>query len=179
MEITEKDLEDLIFDDALKGGFRLFDRGFTPFLIGMAIPNKIYWQRQVSLGSYGIADIIGYGRYQGCLHVDIIELKNKPLRSEDFDQVLRYQTAVREALINSRIKCDLKIRSYLVGPMVDSGHYIQNFLNIPIFTFKFNVDGFAFERHIGGWCRGGGELRLDEIKRSDVNVFVPEIQFHG
>jgi hypothetical protein len=168
MEILEKDLEDLIFGALGNEPSVLHSIGFKTDLMMTPNNNNVYWFRQVNLKGYGIADIIGYSRIGKSIHVDIIELKNVPLTSKDFDQVFRYKTAIEEALKN-RLKgrnLYVWVNCYLVGPSIDSGHYIQNNSMITLFTFKYGLHGFIFEPHRGGWCRDGGILELGDISFS-------------
>jgi hypothetical protein len=173
MEITEKDLEDLIFDDLLDGGYELVNRNFNPFLVQMSLPNRVLWARQVQLPGYGVADIIGYSRFMGVLHVDIYELKNQPLKSQDFEQVLRYKTAVREALDNMKRRFEYNINCSLVGPSIESGHFIHNFSNVKLFTFTYSLRGIEFEWHSTGWRNGKGNLKLTDIATHKFTVVEP------
>lgn len=177
MDITEKDLEDLMFDDlSANHGRKLEQRGFKTQL--RQIPEGKKWLRQVQLKDYGVADIIGFARHKGRMIVDVIELKNKPLALPDYEQVFRYKKAVDEILFNTfkghfyhDVKC------FLVGPGIDSGHYLHNELyNLDVHTFKFSVDGFIFERHGTGWYRGDGKLTyFDVVPRRKHNIKLTEL----
>jgi hypothetical protein len=179
MEITEKDLEDLIFDDLVEtGGSDLIDRGFNTGLISREhFQNRVHWHRQVSFGAYGIADLVGYTRQNGSIYIDIVELKNVPLKCGDFDQLLRYKTAALEVAENT-FKGDFAchVSTYLVGPSIDAGHYIHNQIRfaLNLYTFKFSIAGFQFEHHSAGWHRSDAKgLSLADVRsarRCELNV---------
>jgi hypothetical protein len=174
MQITEKDLEDLMFDDLINGGDRLRSRGFTTDLTTYNLPNKVYWKRQLNLKQYGIADIVGFTRMPGGISVELIELKNVPLKSEDFNQVLRYAAGI-ESIIRWRFKgIKVFISSYLVGPSIETGHFIHNSSRVELVTFDFKVDGFEFRHHTKGWTIGDrGSIKLTDLKLCE---FVPMTQ---
>jgi hypothetical protein len=177
MEITEKDLEDLIFDALLYGGDDLLDTGLDTDLVYRG-SSETHWYRQPNLGAYGIADIIGVTRYAGKIWVDVIELKNRPLKTEDFEQVFRYETAVNEIINNTfRRPVIRRIRCYLVGPSIETGHYTHNHTGITIFTFKFTVKGFKFYRHTPNWIKSSHKnLSIKNISYGSKVIVQPKQQ---
>lgn len=164
MEITEKDLEDLIFDALIKDHRTLTSIGFKTDVMALRTPNKVVWNRQVELGDYGRADIIGYTRGWGTIFVDIIELKNVPITHKDFEQICRYRTAVRE-IIRNTFKGHFwpEVHIYLVGPSIDSGHFIQDHTGCRMFIFSYGLTGFAFNQIKGKWYRGNGDLTMSKV----------------
>lgn len=182
MEITEKDLEDLIFKDLRKTrGLILAERGLSLQLTDSDWPNTVCWRRQVDLKGYGIADIIGYSRLRGVIHVDLIELKNKPLKSEDFNQVLRYKKAIQILAENTFKKRRMvMVNSILIGPDIESGHYIHNDAGVNVFTFEFNVDGFDFEYHSASWHRPDtSDIKYVDVRSSDFLKVLPIEKEHA
>jgi hypothetical protein len=176
MEISEKDLEDVMFKDLADGGDRLRSRGFTTYLTNHVIENKIYWYRQVNFKEYGIADLVGVARHRGHIIIDVVELKNRPLKSEDFDQVLRYKRAIREVMSNTFKRSrrpDFMITPYLVGPSISCGHYIHNELHGGLYTFDFTVSGFEFEGHTPSWYRPNCKPSLSTITYANQCVISP------
>jgi hypothetical protein len=173
MNIVEIDLEDLIFQDLItRSGSTLLSRGLNLHLLQIPV-QRTYWHRQVTLGDYGICDIVGYTRFRGSILVDLIELKNRPIKSEDFDQLMRYKTAIKGIIKNTFSKnvC-FHISTYLIGPGIEDGHYIQNNMPVNLTTFTFNVDGFRFTHHHGGWIRSSSEnLNLHHL-RLDTGIVV-------
>lgn len=176
MQITEKDLEDLIFSAISEGPYILFERGFTTSLIiNECEDNKVRWYRQVELSSYGRADLIGVQRFKGALKVNIIELKNVPVVSKDFNQVLRYKRAIQEILRNT-LKGEFynRIDCYLVGPSLEDGHFIQNYSSVDFIEFSYSINGISFKMTSkGAWMRGDGKLSLDQVSSSQRCVSNP------
>lgn len=175
MEITEKDLEDLIFEDLRTGGYNLIRRGFNCELISDRFPNRIFWYRQVPLKSYGIADIIGFSRWRGMIHVAVIELKNVPIQAADFEQLFRYRQAVKTILKNSFKHATFNIECILVGPSISSGHYIHNVCRSTVVEFTYSLSGVEFQSHEGGWfrtdCKG---MNLRDIKCAN-EIVIPGV----
>jgi hypothetical protein len=167
MDIAEKDLEDIIFNDLVNDPENVFTTGLSLSLIHMPNYNNIYWHRQVDLVSYGRADIIGYSRKDGCLYVNIIELKVQPLISADFNQVLRYKTAVNEIIKNSFKNIYSEIRCYLIGPSIQDGHFIANNSTVRTITYNFSLRGFKFESlNDARWHKGDGNLSFGHIRKN-------------
>jgi hypothetical protein len=176
MQITEKDLEDMIFMDIERGCPNCYDRGLEIPLLWESHENKVYWYRQVNLGAYGIADLVGFTRQDGNIYVNIVELKNIPLTAKDFNQVFRYKTGVSE-IIKSTFKRKVRfaIEVFLIGPSIDDGHYIQNESNITLFTFEFSLDGFQFDKKTSGWVRTDAKkMSANAVSYSDRRIMVPE-----
>jgi hypothetical protein len=165
MEITEKDLEDLIFESLLKAPGSLSVRGLTPTLVCLKGNNRVHWQRQVELRGYGRADIIGWCRCRGNIHVNIMELKNVPIVSHDFNQIGRYREAVAEIVRNSFKGHQYPfIDCYLIGPSIQDGHYIQNVFPGKVYTFDYSIRGVRFKQS-GTWRNGDGDLHINHINR--------------
>jgi hypothetical protein len=170
MEISEKELEELMYEDLTTTNGKYLNRiGFHVSCM-LREAGDTTWLRQVRMEPYGIADIIGYRRSRGYLIVDIIELKNRPLEAHDFDQVLRYQTAIYEMLKNSRNKMRVSVESTLVGRGVNSGHYIHNYGNVNVFSFNYGLKGFDFELNPNSWCKNGGRMMLDSFTAAETKT---------
>lgn len=179
MQITEKDLEDLIFSDLEHDPVYITQTGLRLNLLTMVNDNNIHWMRQVDLKHYGRADIIGYSRFMGRIYVDVIELKNVPLQPDDFNQVFRYKAAVMEILHNTfKGRFSFVVNSYLIGPSMNEGHWIHNNSNCIVYTFKFGLHGFRFTRHDGGWHLGEGKLSRYDYSCSD-SLTHPPINVYG
>lgn len=176
MEITERDLENLIFDDLRDGGWHLHERGFKCPLIADSFPNKVFWYRQVPMKSYGIADIIGFTRYRGIIHVALIELKNVPITANDFEQLFRYKQGIRTIVENTFDNVRAVISSILVGPSISSGHYINNVTDCTIVEFNYSLKGFDFQSHNGNWVRTDCKnITLRDIKCTN-EIVLPGLQ---
>lgn len=161
MQFSEKEIEDLIFTDLEDlNGSSLKRRGFQVIHTGLMEfedePPTIRWFRQLDLGAYGRADIVGIYRYRGNVVVELIELKVVNLKSDDIDQICRYETGIVDAINKCfRKKVKIVVNKYLVGTGIDSGHYIANQININIVEFNYDLDGFNFKQHgpINTWHR--------------------------
>jgi hypothetical protein len=158
MEITERDLEDLIFTDLSEEPLNVLASGLKLRLLMGPNDNVIHWHRQVDLRQYGRADIIGYSRNKGRLEIDIIELKNRPLKCEDFEQIFRYKQGVQELIYNKFRSVHPIIYCYLIGAALESGHFMQNNCACSVYTFNFSLRGFSFQYLSGGWRLGDGKL---------------------
>jgi hypothetical protein len=155
MQISEKELEDYIFEDlTFNSGMGMLSRGLTTFhnrLLKSDIICQSKWLRQVDLGPYGRADIIGYYRYKGRIIVELFELKVVPIESGDIDQICRYQKAIEDYFGD---KFSLEIYKYLIGTDIRSGHYIHNMLDdLIIAEFHYSLFGISFKSHSGAWSR--------------------------
>ena len=168
MEITEKELEDLIFSDLQFDPYSLVATGLDLTLVSLPTPNKVYWGRQVDFKQYGRADLVGWTRYKGSIYVDLIELKNRELTNNDFNQVFKYKQAIEEAFSNTARLTNryhrLNVSCYLVGRGLNECHFLHNNSGVVIYTYKFGLKGFQFERCDGGWRSGDVELTLNDCR---------------
>ena len=167
MQITEKELESIICKNLTtqEGCEKLLERG----LHINSKPNRIF--RQLDLNPYGRADIITATKHSFysesmqticshiCLH--IYELKIEPLKSDDIDQLYRYAQALKE--ITDDRRNHYSIECTLIGPSVNSGHYIFNHLDCGMFTFEYTIEGILFSSSNSGWHKGTGNLSLSDI----------------
>lgn len=153
MTISESELEELLLEDFRDNdGQLLSSRGFETALSMMAQEGSTSprFISQFNLGPYGIADIVGYTRLGQKIIVELFELKIVPLTVADFDQICRY----RKAILRYFERFDIRMRMYLVGPSLSTGHYIHNCIdNLTVVTFNYNLDGIIFESHSGGWFK--------------------------
>lgn len=159
MTLSEKEIEDLLFHDLTEyAGMGIHERGFKhkmhPF-------DQFKWARQVNLGAYGILDLVGWGKVDGKIIINLMELKAVPLRAADFDQILRYKTAIDGMLSEKLSHSNYQINGFLVGPEIQEGHYIHNWVNnFSVVTYKYSIHGITFETHRGNWCRTDSKLSL-------------------
>lgn len=153
MQISEKELEDYIFEDLKSDGSTLFNRGLdTPYcslLNGVGAEGiKATWKRQVNLDPYGVADIIGFYRYSGVIHVEILELKIREVKLEDFEQISRYRRAVERMVANTYPNRKLPIKYHLTIVGTDyEGFYVNNLLPISVAEFTYGLSGIEFIFH--------------------------------
>lgn len=159
MNLLESDIENFIFKDLTEnGGDEVEARGLQLSSHYHRDQARARWYRQLNLDPYGIADIVGFYRLYGEIHCDIIELKAVPIECDHFDQVCRYNHAVKVYLRNTfRGPVDIRTHCYLAGTGFTSGHYIQNYSLIKVAEISYDITGINFEMHHGSWCRGADE----------------------
>ncbi len=160
MQLSEKEIEDYIFEDLTNNsGSALANRGLSTMyndLIGIAdnIPH-VKWVRQLELGPYGRLDIVGYYKCYESIIIELFELKANPIKVDDFEQILRYDHALKEyAKTIFRVDISIQINKYLIGTGFESGHYLHN--NIPrlsVIEYSYDLSGIQFNRRPGSWCR--------------------------
>lgn len=162
MKISESEFETMIFNDLITGGENLSMRGFThPMLRDVksgrfektGVP-KMRWFRQVNIDPYGIIDIVGFYRHSGYLFVELMELKARPIESDDFDQIYRYKDGIWKMLNNTfPNRHDFDIQCILIGTAYKNGHFIQNQDDTLVVTCNFGISGLVFEEHDSHWHR--------------------------
>jgi hypothetical protein len=155
MQLSEKEIEDFIFEDLQNNyGLSLAKKGFTTFHTMLVQRQEIYpmvkWIRQLELGPYGRADIVGYYKAYGSIQIELIELKAVPIQIADFDQICRYKRAIMD-YVGKRF--DANVRMHLIGRGFESGHYLHNEIAISVSEVTYDLDGIQFETHSGGWFR--------------------------
>ena len=156
MTFLEKDLEDIIFNAPIQ---ELENRG-------LQIPKLK--KRQLRIGNYGIADIVGVERDLSCpphldssyLRFSIFELKQKKITITTFLQAIRYAKGITSYLAKYK---DLSTEEYkislcLIGQTVCMSDFIyladlmsnnweSSFgLDLSIYTYSYGFDGIYFKR---------------------------------
>lgn len=177
MQLSEKELEDFIFKDitAEDPGKELLSRGFktriTEICNGDVFLEDPHWvntkyARQLDLGSYGRLDIVGYCRVRETIYIDIFELKSVPIDSNHVDQVCRYKSAIEDSLGD---RFQIKLKMYLVGPSISSGHFISNSLHeLNLVTYSYSLAGIHFDMN-GFWTRKNDNYSLlKSIKNAET-----------
>jgi len=98
MNLSEKELEQLIMSkfESKKDRIELGERGLkTKQTMTLGDYSFVHAENQVNLHGYGIADIISTCiDSDSCIHIDIFELKAKPLKIADIAQAMRYRQGV-------------------------------------------------------------------------------------
>lgn len=178
MRYLEKDIEDLLHNLLKENNQdKLNSLGFDALIAN----NDITWHRQPKFGGYGIGDLMGVSASKAVdvidnksfeydiLMIQLIEIKNEPLKSRHIDQVLRYKKAIDDYMLNHFCDNeqlymdgfykfnDWEIESYLIAPSIEGGHYILNEMirhesPINLYTFDVNIiDGITFYKEEGTW----------------------------
>jgi len=148
IKIYEKQLEQIIYDTPMD---ILWDKGFEH------PSTKLY--RQVPLGNYGIADLIGasltmdldpdrYGKK--VLEINIYELKQHQVNMATLLQAVRYAKGVERYIYGFRKKkISAKCNIILIGKSIamDEFAYMpEAFNNLFIYTYTMDVNGFQFSQ---------------------------------
>lgn len=152
LEISEEILESMIIEYALDNDMTLNHTGESFHAI----------ERQVRLGSYGIADIVCISMMPESEHkrleidIKIIELKKGTLDSKTISQISRYRTGVEELI--SQIYKDDDVLVTVTGDIIGSGFNLSDdacFCSdhsdwIDAYTYSIGVEkGVTFESSVG------------------------------
>lgn len=153
MQLSEREIEDLIFDDLVNND------GHTLQVRGLDVPSlgffqhwksnpKILWKRQLNIEPYGILDIVGFYRYKGNLFADLMELKACPIDATHFDQIFRYKKGLEVYIQNTFNSVRrIEVNCVLIGTGYNAGHYIQNNSEIRVSEYRYDLNGIDFNTH--------------------------------
>lgn len=153
MELTERELENHIFNDLIEnGGSNLNDRGLCLPFFELGVSPK--WHRQINIDPYGIIDIAGFYRYKGQIRVDLLELKKVAVDANHIEQIFRYRKGLEVYLSNTfRGNISIRINCIIIGSQND-GLYTQNYSPVDIASYKIDlITGISFEytHYASGW----------------------------
>lgn len=155
MKFLEKDLEEIIFNSCKS---KLWNKG-------LLLPERI--KRQVRIGNYGIADLIGFekeyigirGVWTECPSVTVYELKQQSVSISAFLQAVRYAKGVKHYLQkrNPLMYKNLKINIVIIGDKIDINSdlvYLTDMISgdlfsVTFYTYSYDVDGILFYKHKG------------------------------
>lgn len=173
MQISEKELEDFIFEDLIQNyGMGLSARGFQTYYndcFTKSIHCKCKWLRQFDLGPYGRLDVVGYFRNEGIVNIELLELKAVSLKSDDIDQIFRYGHAILEHV--SERDMEVRLRMYLIGTSIESGHYIHNrSKGLSMVEYEYNLRGVSFNQHSGDWHRSSDTYDFRKTLRNAEEI---------
>lgn len=144
MYITEKELEDLL---TLENTEELRKRG-----LGVFRQEKLH--RQLNLGVYGVADLIGCtfesdGNGNGLLVIKIYELKRDEIGLEALCQAFRYKKAIENFFESIEFTYPLDISLILIGASLstkkDFIFLAQSIEYLTCFTYNLSLSGLMFE----------------------------------
>lgn len=160
--ISEKDLEDLIFEDYKSNLAEcLQDRGWPIYLEYPRI------HRQVKLGGYGIADLIVMGSFYDEIQVHVIELKVTPLCLDHLSQLARYIKAIKEIISKSNLIGKVSVHGILIVESIpiNDNVFIPNILqeNISIYSAKYGLYGIEFSQLDTSFIKSSGIGNFDEV----------------
>lgn len=119
--------------------------------------------RQVSMGRYGRADLVRT-QYLGCdTHlIQVVELKNFPLKASDICQLCRYMRAMEKAM-SEYMGDGFEVSGILAGPIdarnSELSWVIENLTNIDVYDISCSLEhGFQAELIPEGWHYSGEDL---------------------
>lgn len=149
MNLSEKDLEQLILSkfQSKNDRIELGERGLkTKQTISFGDYSFVDAENQVNLHGYGVADIISTCIDSDlCIHIDIFELKARPLKITDIAQVMRYRQGV---------ECFMK---YLVSTGdLEQGQYDSS-------VIQCNLVGSGLDDDIKYFINGQNSIDIDDV----------------
>lgn len=152
MNILEKEIEDVVFDTIVNNPKALKNRG-------LRINTGLYYERQMQLGEYGIADILGYGTSllsggSRCVYAHIIEIKKEQINIGTLLQATRYARALQRIVRANLKNAWLDIHISLIGKTIDTKsdfvYMADIFRNVDFYTYSIDLEqGVRFTRQEG------------------------------
>lgn len=156
MNFLEKSLEDIIYESPRH---EIEKRGLT-------LPTrKLY--RQVKIGNYGIADLIGFSVIydnkikEHLVYVELFELKKDSINEAAFWQSMRYAKGLQNWLEKRFPHIGYNLNIILIGSSIDNSsnlcylpeiicnNSIFGGINLCFYTYKYNFNGISFNHHSG------------------------------
>lgn len=159
MKITERELEDFIFDMLKKNkNNELADIGLDSFRVqGYQDKDPNTYYRQLSLGDYGRCDILGIRADRCCendgfkhnLHYSIIELKEGDINKDIIFQCLKYKNGVDNSIPFPEPE-SIYYEFIIIGSSISKEVYdLINLTlgdNVSIYLYKLSIEsGISFE----------------------------------
>lgn len=149
MDISEKNIEDLIYENLTPDNVHLLAERGLPF------DEMNCFERQVNLGPYGILDLIGLNYYRSgkekILEVFIIEIKKGEINIETYIQAIRYCKGIQVLL--SKTCLTLKFNQILIGTSIKKNDFIYlTDINedVSFYIMKLSLEkGIYFNRENG------------------------------
>lgn len=167
MNILEHEIEDIIFNALQNHPEELRKRGFY------VSPNKIYL-RQVEIGAYGRADIIGfvimpkkYGTRD--IYIHVVEIKKDAINHQTLFQALRYCRGVERYLGLFLNDINVHFSITLIGKTIDKNsdfvYAADVFDRVELLTYSvdFNL-GVKFERQSGFYLTNESFQKVEKFK---------------
>lgn len=152
MNILEKEIEDIVFESLRNNKKELLERGFH-------FDGSLKYDRQVYLGEYGIADIVGYGTTtvsngSRWIYIHIIEIKKDQVNNGTLLQACRYaraiQRIVNKSLKNAYVSIDISLIGKTINQSDDFVYMADIFGGVKLYTYSIDlVQGIKFNQHRG------------------------------
>lgn len=152
MNILECEIEDLVWNAIESYDHKLLQKR------GLPIYPYFEYVRQLTLGSYGRADIVGFyaepsfvhdGKKIRNIHVQIIELKKETVGVDTLLQALRYAKGIQHKASIEKLHYTFHFSFHLIGKRIDFNDelcYAPDLLsNVNIYTFALELEkGIVF-----------------------------------
>lgn len=172
MELSEKDVEEMIFEAASTERGREFLHGR-----GLAITGTLF--QQVNLGNFGVADLISItpaGRIKhedGHSHkwrIDIYELKKNAIGVDALGQALRYREALKVFLFDRvDLRLSLECKVHLIGDSIDKSKDFLSYAKampwIVLYEYTFDYHGIHF------WPSVGSDYERPDVGMPPAKLF--------
>jgi len=142
MNFLEKNLEDIIFDTPNE---KLQERGLDIYGIK---------KRQVSIGSYGICDMITIFRIKNAFFVRVYELKKDFINVDTLLQAVKYKRGIVR-YFEKHLKekgWSINIDIVLIGRKIDtegSFCFLADYAGFDFYTYDYDFDGISFNYEMG------------------------------
>lgn len=136
MFIPERELEDILWSYISKGDFEKLNNR-----IGFSLNHEWTYHRQLNMGEYGTADIVGLSHTGDALGVHVIELKKDSVNHDTFFQAVRYLNAFKRFADDNDILI-VEAHISLIGGRITtdpSFRHIAGFINaVSIYTYDYS-----------------------------------------
>jgi hypothetical protein len=157
MNILEHEIEDLICSSINEFNHDELARR------GLPIYDNYDYVRQLDLGSYGRADLVGIHTHPSFfdgsgkvrrVSIQVFELKKDAIGPQTFWQAIRYVTGLKHKIGNEKIPYLFSFSIHLIGKSIDlSGEfiYLPDFIHsLSLYTYSLSLtEGLTFKTHNG------------------------------
>lgn len=173
MNILEKEIEDILFEAIKKFPDALEQHGFS-----YGYDHEYF--RQIEIGEYGRADIIGievYPKFKGerLISCHVIEIKKDHISADALFQALRYCRGIQRIVKKYLNKTRVEFWISLVGKSIDESDFVyctDIFHNIDLYTYAIDFHkGVIFSKQYGYYLREEHLPKADKIK-TYINKFI-------
>lgn len=135
MNLTERDLEDILWDNITRRKFDKLERA------GFSLNPEWNYHRQLRMGEYGTADIVGIFYTGDTIGVHVIELKKDIINGDTFFQAVRYLNAFKRFADDNDILI-VEPAITLIGNRITtdpSFRHIAGFINcVNLYTYDYS-----------------------------------------
>lgn len=177
MEFLEKDLEDILFQAYQNGNqSEIEKRGLHTF-------KHDYLVRQLNLGSYGIADLVGIklcpSRYkfdESFSSITIYELKKGEINLSTFNQIVKYGKAIIDYMSSQGIYgcyVNYVIIGRKINPNADNLWLLNDaFKNVKTYTYNYDFEGVKFNYNGNDVYKNGNVgVSLSKYKKILIKMY--------